>query len=103
MCEHCVLLPSNKNASNVIIIVATVSKVAIDGLILLSIDSFLVNWTHAVVIYGDAKLTLFIGLSTYLKCKVSIIQSFVFNSSMNSKYEFYLAPHEAYVKRHVTP
>lgn len=39
---------------------ATVTKVAIDAepldLISLSIDFFLVNWTHAVVIYGGAKL-----------------------------------------------
>lgn len=100
VCEHCVLLPSNENASNVIYnyCKATVTKVAIDaeplGLIWLSIDSFLVNWTHAVGIYGGCQIDLlFIGLSTCLKCNVSIIQSFVFNSSMNLKNKFYLAPH----------
>lgn len=39
------------------------TKVAIDAeplsLISLSTDSFLVNWTHAVVIYGGAKLTCY--------------------------------------------
>lgn len=80
MCEHCVLLPSNKNASSVInnYCKATVTKVAIDaeplGLILLSIDSFLVNWTHAVVIYECAKLTCY--LSAYQRIKNVTYQSF---------------------------